>query len=103
MWVIRGDRALPLLPLSPEEQPWHSSQYAALPAVYVQNASLEIAWSDVALERGTIAGNSILPFLTEGMEGVDVNDEQDWWLAAHLLESGQAALPLVPNAPYSSN
>jgi hypothetical protein len=37
------------------------------------------------------------------MEGVDVNDEQDWWLAAHLLESGQAALPLVPNAPYSSN
>ncbi len=33
MWVIRNDRMLPLLPLSPAEQPWHSSQYQSLPEV----------------------------------------------------------------------
>jgi len=45
MWVVRGKRMLPLMPLVPEAQPWHSSQMAALPEVYVQNASLEIASS----------------------------------------------------------
>jgi CMP-N,N'-diacetyllegionaminic acid synthase len=30
MWVVRGGRMHPLLPLSPAEQPWHSSQYQAL-------------------------------------------------------------------------
>lgn len=35
MWVVRGKRMMPLLPLSPPEQPWHSSQYQSLPEVYV--------------------------------------------------------------------
>ena len=50
MWVIRGRRLLPLLPFGPPEQPWHSSATQSLPAVYVQNASLEIAWTRVVLE-----------------------------------------------------
>ena len=78
MWVCRGNRLLPLLPLSPEEQPWHSSQYQALPAVYVQNASLEIAWTRVVRDSRTIAGVNIVPFLTEGYEGFDVNQTYDW-------------------------
>ncbi|ACJ01111.1 acylneuraminate cytidylyltransferase family protein [Rhodospirillum centenum] len=100
MWVIRGDRLLPLLPLTPEEQPWHSSQYAALPTVHVQNASLEIAWSRVALEGGTIAGSAIVPFLTEGQEGLDVNDDYDWVYAETLLARGAARLPAVTQPPY---
>lgn len=95
MWVIRGKYMTPLMPLTPDEQPWHSSQHAALPHVYVQNASLEIAWSRVALEENTIAGNVTIPFLTEGDEGVDVNDEFDWWKAERLLELGNASLPEV--------
>jgi len=45
MWVVRGHRMYLLLPLSPSEQPWHSSQYQSLPEVYSQNARLEIAWT----------------------------------------------------------
>ena len=45
MWVLRGSRMLPLIPFGPAEQPWHSSAYQALPEVYVQNSSLEIAWT----------------------------------------------------------
>src|ERR1051326_4680487 len=52
MWFFRNRRMVPLMPLSPEGQPWHSSQFAALPTVYVQNASLEIAWSRVVFEMG---------------------------------------------------
>ncbi len=95
MWVVRGDRMVPLMPLTPAEQPWHSSQYAALPEVYVQNASLEIAWSRVVREGRTIAGQVLTPFLTTDDEGLDVNSEFDWWRAERLLASGTAALPPI--------
>lgn len=100
MWVVRGKRMMPLLPLSPSEQPWHSSQYQSLPEVYVQNASLEIAWTRVVFEGRTIAGNVLMPFFTHGYEGFDVNRPYDWRLAEELLQNGQASLPTVSQAPY---
>ena len=101
MWVVRGNRMLPLLSLSPPEQPWHSSQYQSLPEVYVQNASLEIAWTRVVLEEGTIAGNVLMPFFTKGYEGFDVNNPYDWNLAEHLVSNGDGKLPAVLKNTYS--
>ncbi len=100
MWVVRGGRMSPLLPLGPEDTPWHSQQYQALPRVYVQNASLEIAWSRVVLEEGSISGQVLMPFFTEGYEGFDVNRPYDWRLAEELVQSGQAALPRIDTPPY---
>jgi len=101
MWVVRGNRMTPLLPLGPAEQPWHSSQYPSLPEIYVQNASLEIAWSRVVLEDRTIAGNVVMPFLTVDNEGFDVNSEYDWQLAEHMVQKGDAKLPPVSQPVYS--
>lgn len=101
MWVVRGKRMVPLMPLSPAEQPWHSSQYQALPEVYVQNASLEIAWTRVVFEGRTIAGNVLMPFLTEGYEGFDVNRPHDWDRAEELLRTNQVVLPRVSRPPFS--
>ncbi len=100
MWVVRGRRMTPLLPLGPEDTPWHSQQYQALPRVYVQNASLEIAWSRVVLEEGSISGQVLMPFFTEGFEGFDLNRPYDWRLAEELVRSGRAALPRIQGAPY---
>lgn len=102
MWVVRGTRMTPLLPLSPVDRPWHSMQYQALPEVHVQNASLEIAWSRVALDEGTIAGRTLMPFLTRDDEGLDVNTEGDWWHVIYLLERGEAKLPEVPQQPWDA-
>ncbi len=102
MWVVRGERMTPLLPLSPVDAPWHSQQYAALPEVYVQNASLEIAWSRVALEGGTIAGSVIVPFLTQDLEGVDVNDPRDWAWVEQLVREHPDALPEIDVAAFPS-
>jgi CMP-N,N'-diacetyllegionaminic acid synthase len=113
MWVVRGDRMFPLLPfglVSPEsngeggpaEQPWHSTPYQALPPVYVQNASLEIAWTRVVFERRTIAGDVLVPFLTEGHEGFDINDATDWMIAERLLADGVAQLPAVIQIPFGA-
>lgn len=100
MWVVQGRRMVPLLPLQTAGQPWHSSQYQALPAIYTQNASLEIAWTRVVAQTGSIAGNVLVPFFTEGYEGFDINSEYDWRLAEHLADSGQANLPTVTSFPY---
>ncbi len=101
MWVVRGKRMVPLLPLSPPEQPWHSSQYQSLPEVYAQNASLEIAWTRVVFDGRTIAGNVLMPFFTQGYEGFDVNQVIDWEIAEELVRKGQVSLPTISQTPYS--
>ena len=99
MWVVRNNRLLPLVPLGAEESPWHSQQRAALPEVYVQNASLEIAWSEMALRTRSIAGSTIVPFFTQDAEGFDINSERDWWYAEHLIAAGKVRLPEIEVAP----
>jgi CMP-N,N'-diacetyllegionaminic acid synthase len=85
MWVIRGDRLLPLLPFG--SPPWHSSPYQNLPEIYTQNASLEIAWSRVPIEDGTIAGNTVMPWISEGYDGFDINNPVDWEIAESICLS----------------
>jgi CMP-N,N'-diacetyllegionaminic acid synthase len=100
MWVIRGGRLLPLIPFNNDSTPWHSSQYAALPEVYSQNASFEIAWSRIALEQNTIAGQVIVPFISSGLEGFDINDPDDWMLAELYIAQGRAKLPTILLPPF---
>jgi len=100
MWVVRQNRMLPLLPLTPSELPWHSSQYQSLPEVYVQNASLEIAWCRVVFEGRTICGTVLIPFFTEGYEGFDVNHSLDWQIAQKLIETSAADLPRISQPRY---
>jgi N-acylneuraminate cytidylyltransferase len=99
MWVVRGRRMLPLLPIGPADQPWHSSQDPSLPEVYVQNASLELAWCRVVFAERTIAGNVLMPFLTRDAEGFDVNKPYDWDLAEHMVQTRSAKLPRVLQPP----
>lgn len=101
MWVTHDKRMLPLLPYSNGTTPWHSSQYAALPEIYVQNASLEIAWSRVALEQNSIAGEAVIPFVSQGLEGFDINEPEDWWMAERLLTQQSAVLPFISISSYT--
>jgi CMP-N,N'-diacetyllegionaminic acid synthase len=76
--------------------PWHSSPTQTLPKFYVQNASLEMAWSYVVQSFGSISGKKIAPFFTEGYEGFDINDEDDFATAARLVAEGRVTLPQLP-------
>jgi CMP-N,N'-diacetyllegionaminic acid synthase len=102
MWIVDGDRMSPLLPSKPGTQPSHSTPYQALPPVYVQNASLEIAWTRVVFEGHTIAGDILMPFVTQGYEGFDINDPHDWMIAERLIADGEVALPPVPQVAYGA-
>lgn len=90
----------PLLDQSELEVAWHAGQYPALPPVYVQNSALEVAWSRVVAETGTREGRVVAPFLTEGYEGFNVDDEEDWERAERLVSAGEARLPAVRRDPF---
>jgi hypothetical protein len=96
MWVVDGPLMRPLLDQPDEGTPWHSMQYQALPKVYVQNSSLEIAHRRV-LEppRPTIAGTRVAAFLTEGHEGLSIDYPEDVAVAERLVAEGAASLPPV--------
>lgn len=94
MWTLAGELIEPLLPQPDGETPLHSRQYAALPPVYVQNSSLEIAWTRVlAEEPPTISGRRVAPFVTEGHEGLTIDYPEDFERAEALLACGHAELP----------
>jgi len=102
-WVLAEDgrTMTPLLDQSHLDVAWHAGQYQALPAVYVQSSALEIAWTRVVSETGTREGRVVAPFFTDGYEGFNVDDEEDWERAERLLESGSASVPAVGRASYS--
>ena len=105
MWKLEDRLMCPLLTLRDEsvarqrkrreglaDYP-HSLPTQSLPGIFVQNGSLEIAWAGV-LQTGSIAGEHVLPFFPEGHEGFDINTPEDWIVAEHLIETGQA-LPAI--------
>jgi CMP-N,N'-diacetyllegionaminic acid synthase len=97
MWTLAGDLLEPLLPQPAGETPLHSRQYQALPKVYAQNSSLELAWSRVLGEPvPTISGSRVAPLFTEGVEGFSIDYPDDLERAERMLASGEASLPAVP-------
>lgn len=92
MWVLEGKTMRPLLDQGQLEVAWHAGQYQALPEIYVQNSALEIAWTRVVSQTGTREGRVVAPFLTEGHEGFNIDDGEDWERARRLLDLGEAAL-----------
>jgi len=101
MWMLDEEQWLtPVIPqVHPDGTPWHSSPTQTLPPYYVQNASLELVWTYIVETTQSISGTRILGFLTEGFEGLDINDEADWTRAEALVASGAAVLPRVDVAP----
>lgn len=101
MWVVEGDIMRPLLDQSHLKVAWHAGQYQALPQVYVQNSSLEIARTRVVREYNSREGKVIAPFFTTGAEGFSIDYKRDFYLAQHLIETDAAVLPEVDRKPFN--
>ncbi|MBI3900536.1 MAG: acylneuraminate cytidylyltransferase family protein [Chlamydiia bacterium] len=103
MWMIESELTVNhhndgrIVPFISGNRNHHSQPYQALPVIYAQNASLEIAWTKTVFEKGNITGDVIMPFFTNGYEGFDINNPEDFILAEALIEKGLAKLPEVIN------
>jgi len=96
MWTLEdGGLVRPLLAQPETGVPTHSRQYQDLPEVYVQNSSLEIAWTRAVAEKGSIAGDAVAPFFTDEVEGFTIDYESDWAEAERMVAEGAASLPDV--------
>ena len=87
MWYFKNNRLLPVLKnIENNKVPLHSQQYANLPAIYAQNASLEIAWTKILKKKNpSISGKKILGFESPGEEGFDINNQEDLILLKYLI------------------
>ena len=94
MWRITGELMEPFLPQTPGEVPTHSRQTAALEKLYVQDSSLEIAWTRIVAD-GEIAGRRVVPFFCEGPEGLSIDYPDDLAEAEALAAADPALLPRV--------
>jgi CMP-N-acetylneuraminic acid synthetase len=100
MWVVEGETMRPLLDQSRLDAAWHAGQYPALPKVYVQNSALEVVWTRAVVETGTREGRVLAPYFTDGYEGFNVDDEEDWARAEALLAAGKVSLPRIGCDPW---
>jgi N-acylneuraminate cytidylyltransferase len=99
MWTLDGPFIRPLMPSPPSEVPLHSRQYHALPEVYIQDSSLEFAWTSVVRGGGGISGSSVLAWIPQDHEGFSIDYPDDWERAERLVASGEARLP----APHGAS
>ena len=93
MWVVDGATMRPLLASPAGEVPMHSRQYQDLPRIHVQDSSLEMAWTRVAL-AGSIAGDRVLAWESPGIESFSIDYPDDWEQAERLaLGAGVLTTP----------
>ena len=82
MWDLSGNGTYQIRPYSKNKN--YLEQTNTLPKIYVQNGSFEI--------RRMFHVEHIIPLITEGYEGFDINDMNDWILADVLVNRGIAQL-----------
>jgi CMP-N,N'-diacetyllegionaminic acid synthase len=94
MWClddyITAPSMSPLLDTTEDGTPWHSRPTQSLPTIYIQNSSLEIAWTWCVTTFDSISGPKVAPFFTEGMEGFSIDYPEDWERAERYVASLQA-------------
>ncbi len=79
MWILdKNLSATPFLDQKNYNSPTYNSPTQSLGNVWVQNASLEWARVKKVLETRSISGNRVLGFEMPGLEGFDINSQEDW-------------------------
>lgn len=102
MW-LDVETPMPMKPVLVGETdgtPWHSMPTQRLPTVYVQNASLEFCYGHIVYDFDRITGRKLCPFITEPLEGFDINTEADWHAAVALARECPTQLPVIDVDPY---
>jgi CMP-N,N'-diacetyllegionaminic acid synthase len=99
MWTTWGKRITGIQPwvneTHPDGTPFHSSPTQSLKTVWRQTGGLEMAWTRVLKETGTISGTKVHPLILSGAEALDINTMDDWAEAERLVASGEGILPEV--------
>lgn len=91
MWQISAEGfMLPLMKLEVQEP--YNLPRQLLPDVYWQTGYVDAARSRTMIDKQSMTGDSILPFVIDSSDWIDIDSPGDWRRAERLLESGEIAV-----------
>ena len=87
MWKIENNR---LVPFVSEEISGIKESYnmprQKLPLAYIQNGSVDVIWTKTILEKNSMSGDIIAPFVMEEWESINIDTEMDFSLAELIMK-----------------
>jgi len=86
MWEIENGYLQPFVKVrGVERADIHTISYHLLPKVYIQNASIYITKPSTIRNKGTPIGDTVIPFIMDELESIDINTPLDFKLAEMLV------------------
>jgi CMP-N,N'-diacetyllegionaminic acid synthase len=74
---------------------YHDMPTQAAPQSYIQSGCIQIFTRRLVEDWHTQTGAEVVPFITNGPEGLDINGEEDWDMAEILIQRGIAKLEVI--------
>ncbi|MFA5065948.1 MAG: acylneuraminate cytidylyltransferase family protein [Dehalococcoidia bacterium] len=84
MWTIEDGYLKPFV--EAKDSNIHTLSYHLLPQVYIQNASIYITKPSTLRNKNSPLGDTIIPFIMDPTESIDVNNALDYKLAERLMK-----------------
>ena len=101
MWTISNNKSLKeFLNQSHLKIKYHEMQYQSLPEVYIQTSSFEVIKVKSIIKNKNRAGDRIIPFKLQKLDGMAIDHEEDLILLKHYLQQKKIALPVIRKKPY---
>jgi N-acylneuraminate cytidylyltransferase len=87
MWRMKNNRLLPFISqnISRREESYNLPRQK-LPLVYIQNGSLDVIWPKTILEKGSMSGDVILPFVMKELDSVNIDEKIDFLVAETIIK-----------------
>jgi N-acylneuraminate cytidylyltransferase len=93
MWRIEGDL---LFPFIPEHiygiKECYNMPRQKLPKAYIQNGSVDVLRARTILEKNSMSGDKIVPFVMDEMDSVNIDTEIDFQMAEEIIKKRKREL-----------
>jgi len=93
MWKIENNS---LVPFISEETSGIKESYnmprQELPEAYIQNGSVDVIWAKTILEKNSMSGDIIVPFVMEEWESINIDNEIDFLLAELIMKKRRSSI-----------
>ena len=86
MWTINNliSPMQPLLKLDGVNEPYNEPRQR-LPKIYWQVGTLDIVWTEVILKKKSMSGDTILPYIIDYKDAVDIDDIRSFEIAESVI------------------